>query len=73
MKGIDGVDNKTMFQLATDGGRGIRSADRPLNQKDAKELFSNRVIDNWNLNPSEVKNEKLVTTFKGSFKNHRAS
>jgi hypothetical protein len=71
VKGIDGVDNKTIFQLATDGGKAIRSADRPLNQKDAKELFSNRVIDNWNLNPSDVKNERTVTSFKRSFKKHR--
>jgi hypothetical protein len=65
--------------MATDGGRATRSAEAlNLRQKAARleiknNFFSNRVIDNWNLIPSEVKNARTVTSPNHSFKNHRAS
>jgi hypothetical protein len=76
VKGIDRMDHRTWFQLAADGGRATRSADCPLNlrQKAARleirrNFFSNRVIDNWNMIPSAVKNARTVASFKLSFKN----
>ncbi len=55
-----------------------QKADCPLNlrQKAAwleirRDFFSNRVIDNWNMIPSSVKNARSVTSFKLSYKNHR--
>ncbi len=80
VKGIDRVDHRTWFQLAADGGSATRSADCPLNlrQKAARletrrNFFSNRVIDNWNMIPSAVKNARTVASFKLSFENHRKS
>jgi hypothetical protein len=67
VKGIDRVDHRTWFQLAADGGRATRSADCPLNlRQKAARLggVSNRVIDNWNMIPSSVKNARSVTSFK---------
>ncbi len=75
VKGIDRVDHRTWFQLAADGGRATRSADFPLNlrQKAARleirrNFFSNRVIDNWNMIPSAVKNARSVVSFKLRFR-----
>ncbi len=75
VKGIDRVDHKTSFQLATDGGRATRNADCPLNLRQKasrleirKNFFSNRINNNWNLIPSEVKNARTVTSFKRGLK-----
>ncbi len=38
-----------------------------------RNFFSNRVIDNWNMIPSAVKNARTVASFNLSFKNHRKS
>jgi hypothetical protein len=66
--------------MAADGGRATRSADCPLNLRQMatrleirRNFFSNRVIDNWNMFPSAVKNARTVASFKLSFKNHRSS
>jgi hypothetical protein len=68
----------TWFQLAAEGGRATRNADCPLKlrQKAARleirrNFFSNRVIDNWNMIASALKNARTVTSLKLSFKNHR--
>jgi hypothetical protein len=61
--------------MATDRGRATRSADFPLilmteaaRLEIRRNFFSSRVIDNWNLIPSEVKNARTVTSFfKRSF------
>jgi hypothetical protein len=77
VRGMDRVDHGTWFQLAADGGRATRSADCPLNlrQKAARletrrNFFSNRVIEDWNMIPSSVKNGRTVTSFKLGFKKY---
>ncbi len=61
------MDHRTWFQLAADGGR----ADFPLNLREKaarleirRNFFSNRVIDNWNMIPSVVKNARTVASFQ---------
>ncbi len=71
LRGIDGVDRDTSV-------RTTRSAADPLNLKPQParldirgNFFSNRVIEPWNLVPSELKNARTVSFFKRSYKKHR--
>jgi hypothetical protein len=79
LRGIDRVDHKTWFQLAAETGRATRSADDPLNLRlkasrleVRRHFFSNRVVEDWNLVPSTVKNARTVSAFKKAYKKLRA-
>jgi hypothetical protein len=58
------------------GLRRISTCPLNLRQKAARleirrNFFSNRVIEDWNMIPSAVKNARTVTSFKLGFKKHR--
>jgi hypothetical protein len=79
VRGIDRVDHNTWFQLAAETGRATRNADDPprLETEGSKvggetTLFSNRVVEAWNLIPSTVKNARTVSIFKRAHKQHSA-
>jgi hypothetical protein len=79
LRGIDRVDHKTWFQLVAETGRATRSADDPLNLRlkasrleVRRHFFSNRVVEDWNLVPSTVKNARTVSAFKKAYKKLRA-
>jgi hypothetical protein len=74
VRGIDRVDHNTWFQLAAETGRATRSADDPpkLETEGSKVggekalllLFSNRVIEAWNLKPSSEKCKNSERAYK---------
>jgi hypothetical protein len=79
LREIDRVDHKTWFQLAAETHRATRSADNPLNLRlkasgleVRRHFFSNRVVEDWNLVPSTVKNARTVSAFKKAYKKLRA-
>jgi hypothetical protein len=75
LRGFDSVDSDTWFQRVNMSVRTTRSAADPLNLKAQparlairRNFFSNRVIEPWNLVPSELKNASF---FKRAYKRHR--
>jgi hypothetical protein len=79
VKGHDRVDSTMWFQKVDTSVRTTRSAADPLNLRSQtsrldprKHFFSNRVVDGWNLVPSEIKNARNVHCFKIAYRNHRA-
>jgi hypothetical protein len=78
MRGFDNVDSATWFQRVDTSVRTTRSAADPLNLRAQparldirRNFFSNRVIEPWNLVPSELKNARTVGYFKRAYKRHR--
>jgi hypothetical protein len=79
LRGIDRMDSDAWFQRVDTSVRTTRSAADPLNLKPQparlgirRNFFSNRVIEPWNLVPSELKNARTtVSFFKRAYKRHR--
>jgi hypothetical protein len=78
MRGFDNVDSATWFQRVDTSVRTTRSATDPLNLRAQparldirRNFFSNRVIEPWNLVPSELKNARTVGYFKRAYRRHR--
>jgi len=78
MRGFDNVDSATWFQRVDTSVRTTRSAADPLNLRAQparldirRNFFSNRVIEPWNLVPSELKNARTVGFFKRAYRRHR--
>jgi hypothetical protein len=74
------VNSETWFQNVDASVGMTSSAADPLNLKPqaarlgkGRNLFSNRVVEEWNLVPREIKkNARSVQSFKRAYKNHRA-
>ncbi len=73
------MDSETWFQKVDTSVRMTRSAADPLNLKPQaarleirRHFFSNRVVEGWNLIPSELKNVRTVLFFKRAYRKHRA-
>ena len=67
LRGFDNVDSVTRFQKVDTSVRITRSAADSLNLKPQaarleirRHFFSNRVVEGWNLIPSELKNARTV-------------
>jgi hypothetical protein len=77
-RGFDRVDSDTIFQRVDTAVRTTRSDADPVNLKAQparlgfrRNFFSNRVIEPWNLVPSELKNARTVSFFKKAYYMHR--
>ena len=76
IKGHDAVDPSTWFSLVGEqSGRVTRATSHPLNiirgafnTEVRKNFFSNRVIDNWNALPADLKDSVTVNNFKSNLK-----
>jgi len=78
LRNKDNVEPSTWFTMASEGARITRMAADPLNIRPQaprldirRQFFSQRVIENWNSIPSEIKNSLTVTSFKNAYKRHR--
>jgi hypothetical protein len=78
MQGHDRVASNTWFQRVDVTIRTTRSASDPLNLKQQasrletrRNFFSNRVVEAWNLVPSEIKSARTVHGFKNAYRKHR--
>ena len=78
MQGHDRVASITWFQRVDVTVRTTRSASDPLNLKQQasrletrRNFFSNRVVEAWNLVPSEIKSARTVHGFKNAYRKHR--
>jgi hypothetical protein len=79
LRRLDNVNSETWFQKVDTSVRMTRSAADPLNLKPQaarleirRHLFSNRVVEGWNLIPSELRNARTVHFFKSVYRKHRA-
>ena len=78
VQGKDDVNPATWFELVgTAPTRATRQSQDPNNIKKKnpntdlrKNFFSNRIVDQWNKLPSEVKKAKSVTVFKSYVEKH---
>jgi hypothetical protein len=78
VKGHDRVENTMWFQVDT-SVRTTKSVADPLNLRSQtarldprRHFLSNRVVDGWNLAPSEIQNARNAHCFKIAYRNHRA-
>ncbi len=72
------VASNTWFQRVDVTVRTTRSASDPLNLKQQasrleirRNFLSNRVVEAWNLVPSEIKSARTVSGFKNAYRKHR--
>jgi len=75
----DRVNSETWFKSVTVTGRATRSAADPLNLRPQasrldvrRNFFSQRVIEDWNSIPAQIKQAKSVQSFKKSYAKFRA-
>jgi hypothetical protein len=77
MTGKDNVDRATWFDMASSGQRATRQAADPLNIRPKasrlevrRQFFSQRVVEDWNGVPEQVKSAVTVIGFKAGLKKH---
>jgi hypothetical protein len=77
LTGKDNVDRATWFDMASTGLRATRQAADPLNIRPKaarlevrRQFFSQRVVEDWNGVPEQVKSAVSVTGFKNGLKKH---
>jgi hypothetical protein len=79
LRRFDNVNSEIWFQKVDTSVRMTRSEADPLNLKPhaagleiRRHFFLNRVVEGWNLIPSELKNARTVHFFKSVYRKHRA-
>jgi hypothetical protein len=79
VNGKDMVDSQTWFQLASQAESHTRSTADPLNLRPKaarldmrRNFFTNRVVEDWNKIPLEVRKVKTMISFKNGYALHRA-
>ncbi len=77
LTGKDNVDRATWFDMASSGLRATRQAADPLNIRPKaarlevrRQFFSQRVVEDWNGVPEQVKSAVSVIGFKTRLKKH---
>jgi hypothetical protein len=80
LHGLDKEDKNTWFEMATEGQRTTRQAANPWNLRPKqsrldirKNFFSQRVINNWNMKPTEIQGAERAKSFKKAYARHRDS
>jgi len=75
LTGKDKVEKETWFDMAAQGTRLTRLAADPMNVRQRaarlevrRNFYSNRVVDQWNRLPAELKNAVTVNSFKNGLK-----
>ena len=78
LHGKDRVEPKTWFTMASEGERVTRLSADPLNIRHQnprldirRHFYSQRVIDDWNSVPIDIKNSVSVNAFKNAYRRHR--
>ncbi len=76
MTSKDNVDRATWFDMASSGLRATRQVADPLNIRpkaarlEVRRQFSQRVVEDWNGVPEQVKSAVSVIGFKAGLKKH---
>jgi hypothetical protein len=78
VSGKEKVESSTWFQMASESIRTTRQAADPLNLRPTsaklevrRNFFSQRVVQDWNKIPSDIKSAHSVESFKKGYAKHR--